>query len=60
MLIALWFVTGRGRGWEKVMCDAVRVMVCYRVGEREGKGDVCCIQGYVCYREEEREGNFDV
>jgi len=25
-----------------VMCAAVSVMVCYRVGDTEGNGDVCC------------------
>jgi len=25
-----------------VMCAAVSVMVCYRVGETEGNGNVCC------------------
>ena len=60
MQLGLWFVTGWGRGREKVMCvayrvtfvterrsgreilmcDAVSVMICYRVWEREGNGDV--------------------
>ena len=29
-----------------VMCAAVSVKVCYRVGETEGNGDVCCIYRY--------------
>ena len=40
--LALWFVKGWGRKMEMVMFDAVSVMVCYRVGETEGNGDVCC------------------
>ena len=40
--LELWFVAGWGRGREMVMCAAVSVMVCGRVGEREGNGDVCC------------------
>ena len=28
------------------MCAAVSVKVCYRVGETEGNGDVCCIYRY--------------
>jgi len=40
--LALWFVTGWGIRREIVMCAAVSVMVCYRVGDTEGYGDVCC------------------
>ena len=38
--LELWFVTGRGRRREMVMCAAVSVVVCYRVWETEGNGDV--------------------
>ena len=38
--LVLWFVTGWGRRREMMMCAAVSVMVCYRVGETEGNGDV--------------------
>jgi len=38
----LWFVAGRGRGREMVMCAAVRVMVCGRLVEMEENVDVCC------------------
>jgi len=37
----LWFVTGWGRRREMVMCATVRVVVCYRVRETEGNGDMC-------------------
>jgi len=40
--VGLWCVTGRGRRRSMVMCAAVSVMVCYRVGETEGNDDVCC------------------
>ena len=40
--LALCFVTGWGRWREMLMCAAVSVMVCYRVREMEGNGDVCC------------------
>ena len=40
--LALLSVTGCGRLREMVIFDAVSVMVCNRVGETEGNGDVCC------------------
>jgi len=40
--LVLWFVSGRGRGREMLMCAAVSVMVCGRAGEREGNVNVCC------------------
>ena len=40
--LVLWFVVGRGRGREMLMCAAVSVMVCGRVGEMEENVDVCC------------------
>jgi len=43
-----------------VMCAAVSVMVCYRVRETEGIGDVCCIYRYGFYRVVKKEGNVYV
>jgi len=40
--LALRYVRVCGRGRDMVMSAADRVMVCYRDGERVGKGDVCC------------------
>jgi len=40
--LALLFVTERGRRREMLMCATVSFMVCYRVREMEGNGDVCC------------------
>jgi len=40
--LALWFVAGSERGREMVMCAAVSVMICGRVGEIEENVDVCC------------------
>ena len=40
--LALWIVTGWEIRREMVMCAAVSVMVCYREGDTEGNGDVCC------------------
>jgi len=39
--LALWLDTGWRRGREMVMCAALSVVVCYRVRETEGNGDVC-------------------
>ena len=42
------------------MCGAVSVTVCYREGEREGNGDVCCSLCYGLLHGGEREGNGDL
>jgi len=34
-------VTGFRRGSEMVTCAAVKVMVCYRLGDKDGNGNVC-------------------
>jgi len=58
--LALWFVTGWGRGREMVMCAVVSVMVCYRLGRRREMVMCGAVSVMVCYRMGEREGNGDV
>jgi len=40
--LASWFVVGWERWRKMLMCAAVSVMVCGRVGEMEENVDVCC------------------
>ena len=40
------FVTSSGRRREMVICSAFSVMVCYRVRETMGIGNVCCIKRF--------------
>ena len=58
--VALWFVTERRREREMVMCAAVSVMVCYRMG-RGTEMLMCAADSVmVCYSVGDREGNDDV